>query len=128
EEYQPNKLYHVKIDGHFIPERYNKKVSTFEIDCTPYRLPFSESIATTQELHDQLLYSDELWSYGMGLLHDDKSHIYTHTALDFSIYNAGNVAIHPFEQELEIIINNAAKNYELKNLTTGDTFKYTGDT
>src|SRR5699024_1163085 len=74
-----------------------------------------------------LLYSQELWSYGMGLLYEDDSQKYTHRAKEFAIYNAGNVAVHPFEQYLRIAIENAVEGYRLRNTTTGDEFKYTGN-
>src|SRR5690625_3467809 len=38
-------------------------------------LPFAESIGTTADIDSNgLRYSDELWSYGMGLLYDNESH------------------------------------------------------
>ena len=61
----------------------------------------------------------------MGLLYDEESHKYTHTARSFRVYNAGNVDIHPFEQDSRIEITGASKGYELKNTTTGDVFKLT---
>src|SRR5699024_1640364 len=82
-------------------------------------LPFTESIGTTQDIESNgdITYNAELWSYGMGLLHDDESHKYTHNTSNFKIYNAG-INIHPFEQMLEIKIENVSKGYELKNNTT----------
>src|SRR5690625_3320559 len=89
-------------------------------------LPFSESIGTTADIDSNgLRYSDELWSYGMGLLYDNESHRYTHSARTFEIYNAGNVPIHPFQQELKISILGAGKGFELRNKTTGDVFRLT---
>ncbi|MFB4471831.1 phage tail family protein, partial [Oceanobacillus caeni] len=46
----------------------------------------------------------------------------------FLIYNAGNVGIHPFEQELRIDISNVYRStnfFELNNLTNGSTFRIT---
>jgi len=89
-------------------------------------LPFSESIGTTADIDSNgLRYSDELWSYGMGLLYDNESHRYTHSSRSFEIYNAGNVPIHPFQQELKISILGAGKGFELRNRTTGDVFRLT---
>lgn len=93
--------------------------------------PYLMSIATTADLDKNgLRYSDELWSYGMGLLYDEESHKYTHriSALNgnttFKIYNAG-IAIHPFQQELKITVDEAnGSNFTLLNQTTGDEFKY----
>lgn len=131
EAYQPGKRYLVTSDIPYIPDRIfnNQQYATVDIICTKIELPFAESIGTTQDIEQNggITYDSELWSFGMGLLHDDESHKYTHNTTTFSIYNAGNVEVHPFEQYLKITIENAGKNYELKNITTGDKFKYTGD-
>src|SRR5699024_6889347 len=131
EEYQPGKIYRVAVDVSYIPERYssnNQRFAEVEVGCVTVGPPFSESIGTTQDIEENgLLYSQELWSYGMGLLYEDDAQKYTHRAREFSIYNAGNVAVHPFEQYLRIAIENAVEGYSLRNTTTGDEFKYTGN-
>lgn len=88
-------------------------------------LPFAESIGTTQDIQQNgINANDELWGYGMGLIADDESLIYTHTGTGFRIYNAGNVRIHPYEQELKITISNVnASEFTLRNVTNGTTFK-----
>src|SRR5699024_10230938 len=130
EEYQPGKVYRVAVDVSYIPERYssnNQRFAEVEVGCVTVGLPFSESIGTTQDIEENgLLYSQELWSYGMGLLYEDDSQKYTHRAKEFAIYNAGNVAVHPFEQYLNIKVRNIGEGYTLINETTGDKFKYTG--
>src|SRR5699024_1902358 len=65
-------------------------------------LPYAESILTTSAIDRHGLNYGDGWSYGMGLLYDDESHKYTHTGTSFRIYNAGNVPVHPFEQDLKI--------------------------
>src|SRR5699024_9195008 len=91
-------------------------------------LPFAESIGTTADIDKHgLLYSQELWSYGMGLSYDEETHKYTHNTKTFRIYNAGNVEeIDTFEMDLKIAIDGINGPYELKNETTGDVFKYAG--
>lgn len=91
-------------------------------------LPFAESIGTSADIDKHgLLYSQELWSYGMGLSYDEETHKYTHNTSTFRIYNAGNVEeTDPFEMDLKIAIDGINGPYELKNETTGDVFKYTG--
>src|SRR5699024_2851207 len=90
-------------------------------------LPFAESIGTTADIDKNgLLYSQELWSYGMGLSYDEETHKYTHNTNTFRIYNAGNVAVHPFEMGMKITVEGISGAYELKNEATGDVFKYTG--
>src|SRR5699024_317037 len=130
ETYQIGKRYKVKVDESYTPERYdnNERVGESEVNCITTDLPFAESVGTTQNIErNGLRYSDELWSYGMGLLYEDEAQKYTHQSMNFAIYNAGNVEVHPFEQLLDIKISGASKNYELKNVTTGDVFKYTGN-
>jgi hypothetical protein len=87
-------------------------------------LPFAESIGTTQDIHENGVSSDDkLWGFGMGLIADDDSHIYTHTGTSFKIYNAGNVPIHPFEQELKITIKNLnGSDFLLRNTTNNSAF------
>ena len=91
-------------------------------------LPFAESIGTTADIDREGLSSIQArWGVGMGLFADDGTLNYTHSGRTFRIYNAGNVAVNPFEQDLVIVVNNASKGYELRNNTTGDTFKVTED-
>src|SRR5699024_1073616 len=121
------KRYLVRISGNFDIEQ-EFKYGFGELVFETVGLPFAESIGTTQDIErNGLRYSDELWSYGMGLLYEDEAQKYTHQSMNFAIYNAGNVEVHPFEQLLDIKISGASKNYELKNVTTGDVFKYTGN-
>src|SRR5690625_638602 len=94
--------------------------------AAPTHFPLPEPIGTTADIDSNgLRYSDELWSYGMGLLYDNESHRYTHSSRSFEIYNAGNVPIHPFQQELKISILGAGAGLELRNRTTGDIFRAT---
>src|SRR5699024_3918969 len=81
-------------------------------------LPFAESIGTTADIDKHgLLYSQELWSYGMGLSYEDSLQVYRFDDNEFSVYNAGNVTVSPFEMFLDITIkgNNNTKNITLKN-------------
>lgn len=131
EEYQPGKVFHVSVSASYIPERYdnNQRFAEAEMECEIVGLPFSRSIGTTQDIEEHgLLYSQELWAYGMGLEYTKESQKYTHNRLEFSIYNAGNVGIHPFEQDLNIKLGNIGKGYTLINETTGDKFEYDGRT
>src|SRR5699024_8897571 len=92
-------------------------------------LPFAESIGTTADIDKNgLTYDSGLWSYGMGLLYDEESHKYTHTIKQgetVSIYNAGSVEVHPFEQELKIEVSNSYKyrhEFELNDATNSSKF------
>src|SRR5699024_9585130 len=90
-------------------------------------LPFAESVGTTADI-EQYGISDErgIWGFGMGLISDDESLKYTPTAHSFRIYNAGNVAVCPFERDIKITVRGAASGYKLTNMTTGESFEYIG--
>lgn len=134
EEYERGKRYLITVDERFIPERFdnNQRFANATINCNKTELPFAESIGTTQDIQrDGINFDSGLWGFGMGLLVDEESHKYTHEVEKgdtFLIYNAGNVPIHPFEQELRIDISNVYRStnfFELNNLTNGSTFKVT---
>lgn len=92
-------------------------------------LPFAESIGATQDIQQNgINAADEQWGFGMGLIDDPDSHRYTHAGTSFRLYNAGNVPVHPFEQELKITISNiqgSTSFFELKNKTNGSLFRTT---
>lgn len=125
EHREPGKRWLVKVqDPYSIPQR--NIFGNFEISFIGLK-GVAESIGTTQIIQQNgISANDELWGYGMGLIADDESLMYTHTGMDFRIYNAGNVPIHPFEQELKITIKNiiGSTNYfELRNLSTRSIFR-----
>ena len=132
ETYEPGKLYKIAVDDQFIPDRLpnNQRYADAQINCTMVNLPFASSIGTTQDIQlNGISTNDELWSFGMGLITDDASLVYTHTVNSFRIYNAGNVPIHPFEQELKITISSVTGSssfLQLQNTTNGSTFRVTG--
>jgi hypothetical protein len=127
EEYEKGKRYLVTVDERYIPERRTRRSAEAKINCSIAHLPFAESIGTTQDIQISGINSDDpLWGFGMGLIDDPNSLIYTHTTKQFSIYNAGNVPIHPFEQDLKITISQvvgSTEYLELKNLTNGTAFR-----
>ena len=89
-------------------------------------LPFAESIGTTQDIQrNGINAEDGLWGFGMGLEAIDETLIYKHNAVvgkTFRIFNAGNVPIYPFEQELKITISNvvgSTERFQITNLTNG---------
>ncbi|WP_077621570.1 phage tail domain-containing protein [Sediminibacillus massiliensis] len=92
------------------------------------KLPFAESIGTSQDIEQNGLLTDGgIWGFGMGLLSDESSWKYTHQGTTFRIFNPGNVQIHPFEMmDLVITISEvqeSADYLELKNETNGSTFR-----
>lgn len=127
EEYQKGKRYKVIQVESFIPERINRKVASVGLQLEMVDLPFGESIGTTQDIQLNGINADsELWGFGMGLITEDEALKYTHTGTSFRIYNAGNVPIHPFMQELKISISNVEGStsfLELKNNSNGTLFR-----
>ncbi|ONK21232.1 hypothetical protein BLX87_23180 [Bacillus sp. VT-16-64] len=126
EEYQPGKRYKVIAVEPFVPERINRKVASVGIQLEMDDLPFAESIGTTQDIQRNGINTDSgLWGFGMGLQSVDDAMIYTHNAISgntFRIFNAGNVSIHPFDQDLKITISNVVGStelFQLVNLTNG---------
>lgn len=110
--------------------------STFDIEQIALRgegelifetteLPFAESVGTTADIdRNGISANEELWGFGMGLMSVDETLTYTHTGTRFRVFNAGNVNIHPFEQELKITITNLnAPNFRMRNLTNGSEFE-----
>lgn len=121
------KRYKVRISGEFnIDQQFRYGFGELTFETTD--LPFAESVGTSGDIGDNGLNYGDGWSYGMGLLYDDESHKYTHTGTSFRIYNAGNVAVHPFEQELAITISSVQGStsfLQLRNTTNNTTFRVT---
>ncbi|GGJ85934.1 hypothetical protein GCM10007063_05510 [Lentibacillus kapialis] len=116
--YVGGKRYLVRVSGSFDIEQ-TLTMGEGEMSLETTELPYAESIGTTQDIHQNGIdANDELWGFGMGLITDPNSLIYTHTGTSFRIYNAGNVAIHPFKQDLKITISEIAEN-ESNNLFDG---------
>lgn len=118
------KRYKVRVTGGYELDQ-NRTYGFGEMSFETVGLPYAESVKSTQDIQTNGLRYGDGWSYGMGLLYDEESHKYTHSSREFRIYNAGNVDIHPFEQDLRIEITGASKGYELRNVTTGSVFKLT---
>lgn len=128
---QAGKRHKVVLESDFIPERHNAINGTTTIPFITSDLPYAESIGTTQDIQKSGIRDEkELWGYGMGLEAIDETLIYNHTVSEkgFRIFNAGNVPIHPFEQELKITISDiqgAIDFFELRNTTNGTRFRTT---
>ena len=121
------KRYKVRLAGEINIEQ-TREYGFGEIALETTDLPFAESIGTTADIDREGLSAVQAkWGAGMGLFADDGTLKYTHSSRTFRIYNAGNIAINPFDYELIIAINNASKGYELRNNTTGDVFKVIDD-
>ena len=126
--YIGGKRYLVRLQNTFDIEQVEND-GEGELNFETTELPYAESIGTTQDIQrNGINANDELWGFGMGLIADDESLIYTHTGTSFRIFNAGNVAVHPYEQTLKITIDNvrgSSSYLQLRNNTTGDAFRTT---
>lgn len=120
------KRYLVRLGNTFTIDQSSTVIGFGEFVFETTKLPFAESIGTTQDIHKNGINADdELWGFGMGLEAVDESLIYTHNATvdkPFFIYNAGNVSIHPFEQDFKMTIRNVQGStdmFQITNLTNG---------
>lgn len=120
------KRYLVRLNNPFSLEQ-QFKYGFGELEFVTAELPFAESVATTQEIQANGINSDrELWSLGMGLYSDDLKFGYTHEGKTFRVFNAGNIEIHPFQQDISITIRNVGGSigsFELRNTTSGESFR-----
>ena len=96
-------------------------VSTFTVEFETTESPYFETIYTTLELHDSG-YSATAEKYGLVDNIDDEKVKYRFTENNFTVYNAGNVAIEPESMKLNIIANavQSTNNFTIRNKTTGE--------
>ncbi|QWG87357.1 phage tail domain-containing protein [Bacillus mycoides] len=99
-----------------------------ELEFETADLPFAESIGKSSDIQrDGIDISSGLWGAGMGIIVDPASHKYKHNVVpgqQYKIYNPGNISVHPFEQELKIVISNVVGGtvgFMVKNLTNSST-------
>ncbi len=103
-----------------------------EIEFVTTELPFAESAETTLFIEENGVNAgDGWWGFGMGLLADAESRKYRHNVVEekrFRIYNASNVDVHPFEQDLKITISNvvgSSSMFQVTNHTNSSRFRIT---
>src|SRR5690625_278182 len=146
---QRGKRHKVVLDANFMPIRHNPINGTAVIPfitCEPH---FAESIGTTADIDSNGI-NTGIWGKGMGLDDVDKSRLSYSLRISyngvkdnqfltpwqpedndmdlpmFSIFNAGNVSVHPFEQHLKIRLYNASNSLDfikLENVTNGSYIK-----
>lgn len=118
---QPFKRWKVvceNFDPEYFASRLGKQVLTFTaIDG------MSESTGSTLS---PLTFDSETWGMGQNLLNDDSN--YTFNTTKFRVYNAGDIEVNPREKPLTITFKGASEGLLIHNLTTGERFKYTGET
>lgn len=120
---EPGKRWKVRLNAPFSVEKFNSFAGTFTMEFIT-ESPYAESIGDTL---DPKTFDSELWQIGEGLILDET--MYTHSTNTFSIYAAENgMTINPRNIPLVITYKGASNNLQIKNLTTGDTWSYTGST
>jgi predicted phage tail component-like protein len=118
---EPGKRWKAEVSGEFTPSKVGA-YGEFTVDfvCHP---GFAESVGTTL---DPLTTDSEVWQFGLGLTLEETN--YVPATSKFRIYNAGDVAVDPRIFPLLIQFSGVSTNLQIKNITTGDTWKYTGVT
>ena len=119
----PSRVLKVTIDESYIPERINQTHSSVEISCRTLDSVFWETKYTTLELHDSG-YSALVEKYGLVDNIDDEKVQYRFSENNFTVYNAGNVAVEPESMYISILFYYCSipdGKMTVKNLTTGDT-------
>ena len=119
--YVNGKQYHVELDGDFEFEQDDVYGST-TINFKTSGLPFAESIYTSKELNDTG-YDALVEKYGLVDGIHDTYQKYKFTERNFTIWNAGNVTVEPETMYLKITATGTNGKLEIRNKTTGDTFK-----
>jgi hypothetical protein len=118
----PGKRILVKYDGAYTMSR-SAAIGEFSLTFTSANAYF-ESIGTTL---DPLTFDAQVWQTGQGLILDET--MYTQSSTTFQIYNAADgVIVDPRVVPLLITFKGPSTNLQIKNLTTGDTWTYTGTT
>ncbi|TCJ01573.1 phage tail family protein [Cytobacillus praedii] len=119
---EPKKRWKVKTATKFTVDKLSRIAGTFDLALVSPS-PYVESIGTTL---DELTFDKEKWQVGQGLVLENPE--YVHQLSTFKIFNAGDVTVDSCQMPLKIIFKGESTNLQIKNLTTGDTWAYTGIT
>lgn len=121
---QPGKRMKVSLAAEFDITYESLQDGEFDVDFVIHS-SFLESVGSTP---DPLTFDSEKWQIGQGLEANDL--IYVHSGPSFRIFNAGDVPLdpHPVLMPLKMIFSGASTNLSIKNITTGDEWKYNGNT
>jgi len=122
DEREPGKRWLVKVASKFSHEQV-RVFGRFTVEFQSSSA-YSESISTTLTPKEL---TDYPWQVGQGLIEADDM-VYKHSTTTFSLYNAGDVAINPRRYPLVIKYKGASTNLQIRNLTTLDTWTYSGTT
>lgn len=123
DEREPSKRWLVRAGG-FSPNQVRHH-GRFSIAFTSPSA-FAESVNTTL-VNDGVYYGNQIAQI-VNFGQSEPEPQYTFSTTTFSVYNAGDVAIDPRRMPLVIKYRGQSTNLEIRNLTTLDTWRYTGTT
>ena len=119
----PSRVLKVVVDESYIPDRLTEEYADLDINCRTLDSVFWETKYTTLELHDSG-YSATAEKYGLVDNIDDEKVQYRFSENNFTVYNAGNVAVEPESMYISILFYYCSipdGKMTVKNLTTGNT-------
>jgi phage-related protein len=111
---QPNKRWFVECVDPWTPDRISQETLTIEINLFAEK-GVAESVETSLELNPPQISGSKIQKY-------------KHAASTFEVLNDGDITINPRNHPLIVSYKGASTNLQIKNLTTGDTWTYTGTT
>jgi phage-related protein len=109
---QPETQWKVKVANTFGIENINFRAGQFTVEFLSSS-PFSESVESTLNMV-------------IAQMSGSKTQKYKHATSSFEIFNDGDAAIDPRSYPFLIQFKGASTNLQIKNLTIGDTWSYTG--
>lgn len=118
---QPFKRWKVVCESHEA-EYINKRIGKLNLTFTVIN-GMSESTGSTLT---PLTFDSESWGIGQNLLNVDNEYKFNNSK--FKVYNAGDIEVDPREKPLTITFKGASENLTIRNNTTGESWKYYGDT
>ncbi|WP_373442524.1 phage tail domain-containing protein [Staphylococcus equorum] len=122
----PSRVIKLTVDGSFEPERVaGSMYANLEVEARITGLPFWRTKYTTQDIEKDG-YSAIVEKYGMADGINVDYLPYEFTTNEFSVWNGGNVTVDPRNMMLNIKLNYAKTegNLRIENLTTGEVFIY----
>ena len=121
---EPGKRWRFKYDSKYSIEQ-KAKSGTFSIDFISDSA-YAESVGRTDT--DPVDMDSDAWQAVGGGLVMDEDLIYKRSQRSFRIYNGGDAIVDPRMHELIIQFKGASIGLQIKNTTTGETFKYNKST
>lgn len=121
---EPGKRWRFKYENKYSIEQ-KAKSGTFSIDFISDSA-YAESVGRTDT--DPVDMDSDAWQAVDGGLVMDEDLIYKWSQSSFRIYNGGDATVDPRLHELIIQFRGASSSLQIKNTTTGETFKYNKNT